>query len=162
MVKSTHPIQVDLANKGGYRVDRIREQHKRLGWEVDYRPVNANGVDLVCYKKQSPKDPNAICIDGNIYPKEIVKVYEITNWSIKGWMSVKRAKGIVNNLNEEAIYQRSIHPRAYILKILVVSYNQNIERIRLDLWLNSEIYIEVVGYDEEAPVVDKPIDGWVK
>ena len=106
MNRGTHLVQRLQAKKGDYRVKRIRESHKRLGWEVDYRPVNANGVDLVCYKKQSLKDPSPICIDGDHYPKEIVKVFEITNWNKRSYMSQGRAMDYINNLNEEARIQK--------------------------------------------------------
>lgn len=161
--KDVHPVQRKAALKGDYRVKKIRDSYKRRGWEVDNRPVNANGVDLVCYKKQKPNDPNAICIDGEYYPSEIVKAFEITNWKKDSWMSIHRALDIIRNLNSEAKNQKVLHPKAYILKILVISYSNNIEHIKLDLWMNNQVYIETYGYDEEPPSdEEEAVDGWVE
>jgi len=158
--RGTHLVQRLQAKKGDYRVKKIREHYKRLGWEVDYRPVNANGVDLVCYKKQSLEDPNAICIDGDYYPKEIVKVFEITNWNKSSYMSLGRAMDYINNLKEEVETQKQFHPKAHIIKFLVVSYPDNIRFIPLELWTKNEVYIHVIGYDENPP--EDQLKGWVE
>jgi len=152
-------VQKKPARKGDFRVKRIREHHKALGYTVDNRPVSANGVDLVCHIRQDPSDPNAICIDGEYYPEEIIKVFEVTNWNKDGWMSVKKAKRYIKNLEEEADKRQKAHPKACVLKILVVSYYSNVKKV-LHHFLKTDIYLDVWGFDEEPE--EEQIEGWVE
>lgn len=148
--------------KGETRELDYKAHYERLGYQVVYKGVRANGVDLICYKKSEflhPKDAE-FGADGIPYEEHVI-IFEITNWVKRNYMAFPRMMGIINNLKDEKVRQKKLHPKALVTTILVVSYSENIDKIQENKYIQqlviaNEIYFEVVGHDQE-PLLEEEI-----
>jgi hypothetical protein len=124
-VTSYHIIKSkEIAKKAQLKVDKIRLQYRMLGYEVDNRPVNGNGVDLVCYKKLNVNDFKAYLNGKRVY--EHIILWEITNWNRRCFRTLNDLKRMIKNLEEGEEFQRKLHPNAFIEKTIVFSYKENL------------------------------------
>jgi hypothetical protein len=123
-----HQVIKKRAHKGKLMVDNIREFHKEHGWNVDYRDVRANGVDLVAWIKQNPKKLVFKLGKVPFFPR-IYYVYEITNWNTKSWCPKKRLEDMINNLNSEDNKILKEHPNSLVVKEIRFNYPENLREI---------------------------------
>ena len=161
----SHPVNKRLAAKGKAREDKYRKRYEADSWKIEKSHlVNANGVDLVCYKKA--ESPDEFCVaedpDSDIvtcYPERVL-IFEITNWEWNTELRYQKAMRYIHNLEEEEKRQRKLHPKADIWKILVVSYWKNVE-YQFGLLMKNGVYVEVVGSVEPYEYKEEKIEGWV-
>ena len=154
-MSSVHPVKKYAARKGELRELHYKDHYEKLGYHVRYNGVNANGVDLVCYKKAEQADE--FSMNGEPYEEDLL-IFEITNWKKDSWMSLTKFEDIASNLRGEQEIQEKLHPKAVIRMMLVVSYTENLRYV-MERLLEEEVYLEVLGFDEEPPP-EEEIQAW--
>jgi hypothetical protein len=159
-----HQVNEKRARKGKLMVNNIREFHKEHGWNVDYRNVRANGVDLVAWIEQDPTDP-IILLKKVPFFHRIYHIYEITNWNIKGWCSKDRLEEMIDNLNSEENKILKEHPSSLVLKQIRFNYPENLREIGLELAYKrtkeNHIFMEF-GKEITLEEDEKLIEGWIE
>jgi hypothetical protein len=151
-----HQVIEKRARKGKLMVDAIRECRTEQGWNVDYRNVRANGVDLMAWQARNPEEPTK-----NLW----YEIYEITNWNINGYCTKERLNGMIKNLNSKESEILKEKPDARVVKIIVFNYRENLRKIGLkyahDLTANNHIYI-AFGTEMKLEENEEIIEGWVE
>jgi hypothetical protein len=151
-----HRVNEKRALKGKLTVDKIREWRIKQGWNVDYRDVRANGVDLVAWIARDLADST----ENRWY-----EVYEITNWNINSFCTQDRLDGMIKNLNSEENNILEEHKDASVVKIIIFNYRENLRKIGLehaqDLTTKNHIYI-AFGNEIKLEEDEELIEGWVE
>jgi hypothetical protein len=160
--KDWHPVIKKNADKGELMVDEIRNFHIKHNWNVDYRNVRANGVDLVVWRGTEPDEPIA---NKKGYPHflRIYKIYEITNWNKNGWLSKKRLGEMIFNLNSEETKIHNQHPDYLVFKLIRLNYLENFRKIGFDYAqrIANENFVEI-GFGKEIVLEEdeRIVEGW--
>jgi hypothetical protein len=158
-----HQVNEKRATKGKLMVEYIREFHKGHGWNVDNRDVRANGVDLVAWKKQNPR--NLVFVLGKVpfFPR-IYYIYEITNWNIKGWCPKKRLEEMINNLNLEENKILKKQPNSAVIKEIRFNYPENLRVISEEFARKRALENGIlIRFGKEITLEeDEVIKGWIE
>lgn len=125
--------------KGEFRVRLMREYYELRGYTVHTWKIEENGLDMVC-----------ICEKGN----EILGI-EITNWNEDCYLSMDRFRRMKLNWENLGNQLRDEGDRKTYRKIIVYSFESNIENM-LSYLEKLGVELKCIGY-QDLPESSK---GW--
>ena len=115
------PRKLDAWNIGMRRVDKILAQERQAGYQAIATGMYSDTVDIVVYKG-----------------REIVRVYEVTNYAMGGYIQLERGNRYRDNLLKYPVE-----------KVFVCSYDQNLVPLGGSSFFTQHgIQVRVVGYQD--------------
>lgn len=127
---------------GMYRVKLVKAYYEAMRYKVTVYPVEANGVDIT-----AENDTHVLAI-------------EVTNWKASCYMTLKRLKGYAENWKEFQERMNSIGDKRILVKILIYSYESNIEHQLPYLWMLDVELKRMNKQDLPENIDEEAIEGW--
>jgi hypothetical protein len=128
---------------GEYRVKLIVDELLSKGYNVNYFPVEANGVDIIA--------------SNNTHVLGI----EVLNWNERWTLSVKRLKGMFENWDNLLEELTSKGDKRKFQRVLVYSFHHNIKNV-LPYLLMENVELWERGCQDIPEIKDEEIEAWIE
>lgn len=125
---------------GDYRVQQEAKYYQALSYKVTIYPYGVNGIDMI------------------IESEEWVMSAEVTNWNKNGYLNLDRLSNYISNYEEVEKHLTILQDRRDRRRLLIYSYDSNIENI-IKYLLEARIELRRIG-KQDIPT-EKEIKGWI-
>ena len=124
---------------GQYRVDTLKAKYETKGYKVETFAIESEGLDMIAQNEE-----------------EVIG-FEITNWNMRSYLSMKRLDSMKGNWQEFEDKLRKAHDVREYRRILAYSFSSNIELV---LHYLERIGVELLEFGYQELPKEEKIEGW--